>query len=56
MKIIQVTDCQDCPFYERFTGREHVYHTCHHSNKTVQKDFMILFRFCELEEMEELDD
>lgn len=41
------------PFYERFTGREHVYHTCHHSCKTVQKDFTILFRFCELEEVEE---
>ena len=56
MKMIRVTDCQDCPFYERFTGRENVYHTCHHSCKTVQKDFTILFRFCELEEMEELDD
>ena len=56
MKIIRVTDCQDCPFYERFTGRENVYHTCHHSCKTVQKDFTILFRFCELEEMEELND
>ena len=56
MKIIRVTDCQQCPCYERFTGRENVYHTCHHSNKTVQKDFTILFRFCELEEMEELDE
>ena len=54
MKIIRVTDCQDCPFYERFTGREHVYHTCRHSQKTVKNDFTILFRFCELENLEDL--
>lgn len=41
------------PFYERFAGRENVYHTCHHSCKTVQKDFTILFRFCELENLED---
>ena len=53
MKVIRVTDCGDCPFYERFTGREHVYHTCHENNRTVQKDFMILYKFCELEEVED---
>ena len=51
-KIIRVGGCWNCPFYERFTGREHVYHTCHQNNRTVQADFMILFRFCELEEIE----
>ena len=44
------------PFYERYEGRVSVYHTCRHSCKTVKNDFTILFRFCELEEMEELDD
>lgn len=53
MKIIRVTDCGDCPFYERFTGRENVYHTCNYNNRTVKKDFMILYKFCELEEVEE---
>lgn len=52
-KIIRVTDCQDCPFYERFTGRENVYHTCHENNRTVKGDFMILYKFCELEEVED---
>ena len=56
MKVIRVTDCGDCPFYERYEGRSNVYHTCRHSQKTVKNDFTILFRFCELEEMEELDD
>ena len=41
------------PFYERFTGREHVYHTCRENNRTVKNDFMILYKFCELEEVEE---
>ena len=54
VKIIRVTDCSECPYYERFTGRSNVYHTCHHSNKTVQKDFTILFRFCELEDLEDV--
>ena len=54
MKMIRVTDCGDCPFYERFTGRENVYHTCHQNNRTVQKDFTILFRFCELQDEEDL--
>ena len=53
MKVIKVTDCGDCPFYERFDGRENIYHTCHENNRTVKNDFMILFRFCELEEVEE---
>ena len=53
MKIIKVTDCGDCPFYERYVGRSSVYHTCHHSNKTVKGDFMILWKFCELEEVED---
>ena len=53
VKIIKVTDCQDCPMYERFTGRENVYHTCRENNRTVQKDFMILYKFCELEEVKE---
>ena len=55
MKMIRVTDCQDCPFYERFTGWVNVYHTCHENNRTVQRDFMILYKFCELEDLEELD-
>jgi len=54
MKIIRVTDCHDCPFYERFTGRTNIYHTCHHNNRTVKKDFMILYKFCELEDIEDL--
>ena len=53
VKIILVTDCQDCPMYERFTGREHFYHTCHENNRTVKGDFMILYKFCELEEVED---
>lgn len=52
-KIIRVTDCQDCPYYERFVGRTNVYHTCRENNRTVQKDFMILYKFCELEEVED---
>ena len=55
MRIIRVTDCQDCPMYERFTGRSNVYHTCHENNRTVKGDFMILYKFCELEDTEELD-
>jgi len=54
VKVLMVNDCQDCPFYEGFIGRTHTYHTCHHSNKTVKDDFTILFRFCELEELEEV--
>ena len=53
MKIMEVNDCQDCPYYERFTGRENVYHTCHQNQRTVQKDFMILYKFCELEDLED---
>ena len=53
MKIIRVTDCHDCPFYERFTGRTNVYHTCQENCRTVKGDFMILFRFCELEDVDE---
>ena len=53
MRIIKVTDCQDCPFYDRLEGRREIYHTCHHSNKTVKNDFSILFRFCELEELDD---
>ena len=52
MKIIRVPGCHLCPFYERYVGRSSVYHTCHHSNKTVKEDFEILWKFCELEEME----
>lgn len=54
MKIIRVTDCQECPFYELYQGRANVYHTCRHSQKTVKNDFTILFRFCELENLEDL--
>ena len=52
-KIIRVDGCHNCPFYERFTGRENVYHTCRENNRTVKGDFMILFRFCELEDLDE---
>ena len=55
MKIIRVNDCQDCAYYERYEGRNNVYHTCRHSQKTVKNDFTILFRFCELENLEELE-
>ena len=55
VKIIRVTSCSDCPYYELYQGRRNVYHTCRENNRTVKNDFMILFRFCELEEMEELD-
>ena len=54
VKIIRVDSCWNCPFYERFTGRVNVYHTCHYNNRTVQKDFTILFRFCELEDLEDV--
>lgn len=53
VKIIKVRDCQECPYYERYEGRRNVYHTCRENNRTVKKDFMILFRFCELEEVED---
>ena len=52
-RMIRVEGCHLCPFYERYDGRASVYHTCRHSQKTVKNDFMILFRFCELEEVEE---
>ena len=55
MKIIKVNDCSDCPYYEQFIGRENVYHTCRENNRTVQKDYMILYRFCELEDIEDLE-
>ena len=55
MKVIRITDCGDCPFYERFVGREHIYHTCNYNNRTVRKDFMILYKFCELEDIEDLN-
>ena len=55
MKIIRVDGCHLCPFYERYDGRASVFHTCKYSCNTVKNDFTILFRFCELEEMEELD-
>ena len=54
MKIIRVTDCVDCPFYELYEGRTRNYHTCRHNNRTVQNDFMILYKFCELEDEEDL--
>ena len=53
MKIIEVNDCQDCPYYERFQGKEHIYHNCNENNRTVKNDFMILYKFCELEEVED---
>lgn len=53
MKIIEVNDCQDCPYYERYAGKSSVYHTCRHSCKTVKEDFSILWKFCELEEVED---
>ena len=52
MKMIRVTDCQDCPYYELYDGRRNVYHTCRENNRTVKNDFMILYKFCELEEVE----
>ena len=54
VKIIRVDGCHLCPFYERYVGRSSVYHTCRHSQKTVKYDFTILFRFCELENLEDL--
>lgn len=54
MKVIRVTDCCDCPYYERYDGRTSVYHTCRENNRTVKKDFMILYKFCELQNEEEL--
>jgi len=53
-KIIRVEDCHTCPFYERFTGRSNVYHTCQENCRTVKGDFMILFKFCELQDEEDL--
>ena len=53
VKIIRVDGCHNCPFYVRFTGRENVYHTCRENNRTVKGDFTILFRFCELEDLDE---
>ena len=53
-KIIRVDGCHLCPFYERYEGRVNVYHTCRHSQKTVKNDFTILFRFCELQDEEDL--
>lgn len=52
-KIIKVDGCHLCPFYERYEGRTNVYHTCHENNRTVKGDFMILYKFCELEEVED---
>ncbi len=52
-RIIRVDGCWNCPFYELYDGRTNVYHTCRENNRTVKGDFMILFRFCELEEMED---
>ena len=54
-RIIRVDGCHLCPFYERYEGRTNVYHTCRHSCKTVKKDFEILWKFCELEDLEELE-
>lgn len=53
VKIIRVTSCSDCPYYELYQGRRNVYHTCRENNRTVKGDFMILYKFCELEEVEE---
>ena len=52
MKIIEVNDCQDCPYYERFQGKEHIYHTCHYNNRTTKGNFEVLLKYCELEEIE----
>ena len=52
-KFIRGLGCHLCPFYERYVGRSSVYHTCHHSNKTVKEDFEILWKFCELEDLDE---
>ena len=52
-RIIKVDGCWNCPYYERFVGHTNVYHTCRENNRTVQKDFMILYKFCELEEVED---
>ena len=51
MKIIEVNDCQDCPYYERFQGKEHIYHTCHFNNRTTKNNFEVLLDYCELTEV-----
>ena len=53
MKVIKVHNCSDCPYYSRYVGRENVYHTCQENQRTVKNDFMILFKFCELQEIED---
>ena len=54
-KIIRVPGCHLCPFYERYDGKSSVYHTCKHSCKTVKNDYEILWKFCELEDLEDLE-
>ena len=53
MRIIRVTDCGDCPFFEAYDGRKNTYYTCRENQRTVKNDFMILYKFCELEEVED---
>ena len=54
LRLLEWMGATSVPFYERYEGRENVYHTCRHSQKTVKNDFTILFRFCELENLEDL--
>ena len=53
LRLLEWMGATIVPFYERFTGRENVYHTCRENNRTVKGDFMILYKFCELEEVED---
>lgn len=53
MRLIRVEDCSVCPFYERLVGRTVLYHYCRDSNMVIKGDFMGLFKYCELEEMED---
>lgn len=49
--VILVEDCGDCPYYERLTGREHIYHHCNHNHKIIMDDYDKLMDYCELAEV-----
>lgn len=53
MRVIKVEDCSVCPYYERLVGRSVLYHYCGDSHMVIKGDFMGLFKYCELEEMED---
>jgi len=51
MKIIRVSDCSDCPYYEQVLGKKELYHVCHKAGAITRKTYETLLKRCTLEEV-----